>query len=87
MVKVNQTTSLDLKLKTQVDRIPDLSFSDCLEFGIRFKLAELDLEEYPYNKLSKKIEKIQRMLTEAYEEIEKLKASHNEDSEKSGVEE
>lgn len=71
-MKINQTTSIEYDLKKQAQDV-SLNYSDCLEFGIQFKLAEMGvLEDYPKNQLSNKIEKLSKMLEEAYNKIEDL---------------
>lgn len=42
--------------------------SKILEFGIKFKLAEIDLEDYPDNKLLNKIAKLQEIITSQTEQ-------------------
>lgn len=65
-----------VKIKTQMNCWVDSSliqmcrearideFSKILEFGMRFKLAELDLCNMPDNKLTQRIKKLQELLEE-----------------------
>lgn len=50
----------------------NLNWNDCLSFGIQFKLAEQDVCDFPENKLTGKIMKMQDMLTEANKKAHKL---------------
>lgn len=51
----------------------NIGWTSALEFGVKFKLAEMGLvDDYPANNLSKKIEKMTGMLQEKCEELEKL---------------
>ena len=49
-----------------------VDFSECLTFGILFKVAETNYYGYPHNKLSEKIEKLSERLSEALLRIEEL---------------
>lgn len=51
-----------------------ISWSDALEFGVAFKLAEKDdLLDFPENSLSKKISTLLEIIKEQVAEIERLK--------------
>jgi len=73
MVKdvTNTTIERELKLKARAKLI---GFSEALEFGLRFKLAELSEYDYPSNSLSYKIEAMAERLEEAHRRIEELDA-------------
>ena len=62
--------SLDSDLKTRA-RMVKLDYSGALEFGILFKLAEIEDYGYPPNKLSEKIAKLAEKLQDALGELEK----------------
>lgn len=51
----------------------NIGFSEALIFGINFKLAELDEQEYPTNPLTAKIEKMSYRIQDLTEEIERYK--------------
>jgi len=59
-----------------------LSAKECLEFGINFKLAERDLIDYPYNKLSNKIIRLQEIIDETISTNEKTNKTNKESLEK-----
>ena len=62
-IKVQTNCYIDSELK-QIAQERKISLSEVLEFGIKFKLAEANLLEYPKNKLSEKIIKLVNQLNE-----------------------
>lgn len=74
-MKINVTTSLPDEIK-KASLALGFSFSECLEFGIRFKAAELNDINYPSNLLSNKIESLSEKLGEAYKRISELEGEN-----------
>ena len=62
-IKVQTNCYIDSELK-QIAQERKISLSEVLEFGIKFKLAEADMIDYPKNKLSEKIIKLVNQLEE-----------------------
>jgi post-segregation antitoxin (ccd killing protein) len=60
-IKAPMNCYIDVDLIKQVKELK-WEFSELLEFGIKFKLAEMDLEDYPNNKLLDKIAKLQEVI-------------------------
>ena len=71
-MKINITTSIDPNL-WQSARDNLISWSEALEFGIKFLVAEKDLGDYPENSLSEKIKRVHEKLQEKCNELETLK--------------
>jgi len=67
-VATNCTIDIDLKNRAKIN---NLDFSECLTFGILFKLAEMSDLNYPPNKLNQKIKKMAERLQELAERLEK----------------
>ena len=62
ILKSQINCSIKSKLLEEIYKL-NLKASEVLEFGINFKLAELDMiEEYPENKLSEKIKQLQEII-------------------------
>ena len=71
-MNIHVTTSIDNNL-WQKARDNDLSWSDALEFGIRFLSAEKDGIDYPPCKLLGRIANLSQNLSQKCQEIEELK--------------
>ncbi len=69
--KVN--VGINIESKKEAQRL-GLSFSECLQFGLAFKAAEMEDTLYPSNLLSKRIETMAARLEEALRRIEELEA-------------
>lgn len=79
-MKINTTTSLEYDLKKGAEE-HNLSYSECLEFGILFKLAEMGkVDNYPDNSLSRKISNMAQLLQEAYKKIEELTSTEEDEN-------
>lgn len=71
-MKVQTNTTIDVTLKQEAEK-NGISFTECLEFGILFKLADKGVRgDYPENVLLTKIARLSSMLHEATEKIEVL---------------
>lgn len=64
---------MDAEMKDAARKL-GLNLGSCLEFGVRFKAAEINDSEYPSNLLSHKIESMAERLKEAMRRIEELEA-------------
>ena len=71
-MKINVTTSIDA-LVWQKAKDNDISWSDALEFGIKFIVAEKDGIDYPPCKLLGRIANLSQNLSQKCQEIEELK--------------
>jgi len=70
--------SVNLKINPDMYRVAkqkNLNMSACLDFGIRFILAEQDEIDYPNNKLLLKIQKLQEVIIEKNKIIEKFETN------------
>jgi len=74
MVKSNVNCSIESEIKEYCQNLR-MNFSRCLEFGIRFKAAEIEDCIYPTNLLSYKLERMAERLEEANRRIEALEAN------------
>lgn len=66
-IKTNINCYIDAELK-RLSLENNIGFSEALEFGLKFKLAEMDLEDYPNNKLLTKIAKLQEIISSQTEQ-------------------
>lgn len=71
-MNIHVTTSIN-NLSWQKAQDNKISWSDALEFGINFLVAEKDGFDYPENKLSKKIAFLTKFIADQSHEIESLK--------------
>lgn len=71
MVKSNVNCSIEAEVKEGAKRL-NLEFSRALEFGLKFRAAEINDTEYPSNLLSHKLESMAERLGEAHRRIEEL---------------
>ena len=80
--KARVETTVELRLK-KLAEYNQIKFSDALEFGLRFKLAERDLIDfYPENKLLINIRKLQEQLEIANNKIAELELQQIKESPK-----
>jgi hypothetical protein len=71
-MKINVTTTIDA-ITHQSAKDNDISWSDALEFGVKFLIAEKEGFDYPENNLSKKIAFLTGFISDQSKEIESLK--------------
>ena len=69
--KTQTNTQISITLKKSAEQ-NNLSFTDCMSFGIRFKLAELDLTDYPGSKLSARLDRTIQIIEELSQNNEQL---------------
>jgi hypothetical protein len=71
-MNIHVTTSIN-NLSWQKAQDNKISWSDALEYGINFLVAEKEGMDYPDNKLLSRIANLQKLLAEKIEELESLK--------------
>ena len=71
-MQLRTNCSIDHRIKAKAEE-HKLSPSDCLTFGIMFKVAEIEGENHPNNTLSKKLANMSRLLGRTLEELEDAK--------------
>ena len=70
-MKTQINTTVDVKLKILSEE-EGLKFNEALTFGLKFKLADRCLIDYPECSLLTKIQKLQELIKEANIKIDKL---------------
>lgn len=73
-MKTTISTTIDAFIHKEA-KDHDIAWSDALEFGIKFLIAQKEGFDYPENKLLSKIQYLSKIIQDQSQEIENLKQS------------